>query len=232
MRVKAIKTAIFRPREDLLAFIDRYIRRLAEGDVVVVTSKIVALAEGRCRLLSTKADKEKLIRRESQFALPTKRVFLTIKDGVVMASAGIDESNGNGQIILLPRDSFLAANRVRRHLKEKFRLSSLGVIITDSRTAPLRAGITGVTLGYAGFRGIKSYKRTPDLFGRPFHFSRVNVADSLAAAAVLCMGEGRERQPLAVISGAPIAAADRVNRHELKIDIREDMYGPLFQQFR
>jgi coenzyme F420-0:L-glutamate ligase len=232
MKVKVIKTAIFQPRANLFQFISSYIRCLSEGDVLVITSKIVALAEGRVQPISNKAGKEKIIRAESEFALRTKLVFLTIKDGMVMASAGVDESNGNGYIILLPRDSFKTARLVRNYFKKKFQLKKLGVIITDSRTAPLRAGITGVALGYAGFRGLKDYRGTPDIFGRHFHFSRVDVADSLATAAVLCMGEGLERQPLALISGAPLEYMERVMKNELFIDIREDMYGPLFHRFK
>jgi len=231
MKIRTIKTKIFLPRENLLTFIERYVRCLKEGDILVITSKIVALAEGRYRPQTDRAGKEKIIRAESEFSLPTKLVFLTIKDGMVMASAGIDESNGNGQIILLPRDSFKTAREVRTYFKKRCGLNRLGVIITDSRTAPLRAGVTGVALGYAGLRGLKDYRQTPDLFGRLFHFSRVDVADSLAAAAVLCMGEGRERCPLALISNAPINYVDRVKKNELHIDIKEDMYGPLFRRF-
>lgn len=231
MKIKTIKTSIFQPRENLLTFISRYITGLKEGDVLVVTSKIVALAEGRYRQKTDQAGKEKIIRAESEFALPTKLVFLTIKDGIVMASAGVDESNGNGYIILLPRDSFKTAKEIREFFKKRFKLKKLGVIITDSRTAPLRAGVTGVALGYAGFRGLKDYRKTPDIFGRPFHFSRVDVADSLATAAVLCMGEGRERLPLALISNSPIEYVEKINKKELRINIKEDMYGPLFRQF-
>ena len=103
-------------------------------------------------------------------------------------------------------------------------------MITDSRTMPLRAGVTGVAVGYAGFRGIKDYRGTPDIFGRKFKFSRTNIADGLATAAVLVMGEGSEQQPLAIIKRAPVEFCDRVNRMELRIDIQEDMYRPLFSK--
>jgi coenzyme F420-0:L-glutamate ligase len=232
MKIKTIRTAIFTPRADLLKFISRYVPRLKEKDILVVTSKIVALAEGRLQKITDRAGKEKIIRAESEFVLPTKLVFLTIKDGIVMASAGVDESNGNGSIILLPRQSFRTAAIIRNYLKKKFKLKKLGVIITDSRTAPLRAGVTGVALGYAGLRGLKDYRKTPDIFGRLFHFSRVDVVDSLATAAVLCMGEGQERRPLALISGAPVEFTERVSKNELRIDIKEDMYGPLFRLFK
>ena len=95
---------------------------------------------------------------------------------------------------------------------------------------PLRAGITGIALGYAGFSGIKDYKGIPDIFDRKFKFSRVDIADSLAATAVLVMGEGAERQPLAMIEKVDIKFRSKVNRKELHISIEDDMYRPLFSQ--
>jgi len=154
-----------------------------------------------------------------------------MKDGVVMANAGVDESNANGKIILLPRDSFQTARSLRNYFKHKYNLKNFGVIISDSRSLPLRSGITGVALGYAGFNGLKDYRKELDIFGRPFHFSRVNVADSLATAAVLCMGEGNERRPLALISGFSVQSRERINKKELKINIKEDIYGPMFKKF-
>lgn len=228
MIIKPIKTRVFREGEDLFLFIARYCKKLPEYSVIVVTSKIVALSEGRTAVAENTKAKDNLIRAESEFALPTKYVWLTIKDGMIMASAGIDESNADGKLILLPKDSFKTARSLREKLRRKHSVKHLGVLITDSRTMPLRAGITGVALGYAGFRGIKDYRGKPDIFGRKFKFSRTNVADSLAAAAALVMGEGNERQPLAIIKGAPIEFCDKTRRQELRIDIRDDMYRPLF----
>lgn len=230
MIVKPIKTRVFKEGENLFNFIIRYIKKLPEKSVLVVTSKIVALAENRTAVIENEKTREKLIRAESEFAMKTKYTWLTIKDGMVMSSAGIDESNANGKIILLPKDSFKTAAILRKQLQKKYKVKNLGVLITDSRLMPLRSGVTGVALGYAGFRGIKSYIGTPDIFGRKFHFSRTDVADSLATAAVLVMGEGRERHPLAIIEKSPIKFCEKVNRRELRIDIREDMYMPLFSK--
>lgn len=230
MIIRPIKTHVFQEGDDLFAFIADYFKKIPEKSVVVVTSKIVALGEKRTAVVENIETKEKLIRRESELAIPTKYVWLTVKDGMVMASAGIDESNGKGRLILLPKDSFRTAHILRKKLQQKYRVRYFGVLITDSRTAPLRAGITGVALGYAGFRGIKDYRGTPDIFGRKFKFSRTNVADGLAAAAVLVMGEGSERQPLAIIERAPIEFCDHVRRKELHIDIQDDMYRPLFSR--
>ncbi|MFA5109146.1 MAG: coenzyme F420-0:L-glutamate ligase [Patescibacteria group bacterium] len=229
MEIKTIKTKIFKLSENLEDFMEHYLSSLKEGSILVVTSKIVALAEGRVADGTNPLIKKKIIEAESDFVLPTKHVYLTIKDGMVMANAGVDESNADGKIILLPRDSFKVAARLREYFRTKNKLNNLGVIITDSRCLPLRAGITGVALGYAGFRGLKDYRGERDIFKRPFKFSRVNVVDSLAAAAVVCMGEGNERLPLAIIAQAPVVFSNKVDKRELKINIQDDMYGPIFK---
>lgn len=228
--IRPIKTRIFKEGEDLLSFVMDYVKKIRQKSVIVVTSKIVALAEKRTAVAENVQTKEKLIRAESELAIPTKYVWLTVKDGMVMASAGIDESNANGKLILLPKDSFKTARALRIKLRGQYGIRHLGVLITDSRTVPLRAGVTGVAVGYAGFRGIKDYRGMPDIFGRKFKFSRTNMADGLAAAATLTMGEGNEQQPLAMIEGAPVAFCDQINRKELHIDIKEDMYRPLFSK--
>jgi coenzyme F420-0:L-glutamate ligase/coenzyme F420-1:gamma-L-glutamate ligase len=195
----------------------------------VVTSKIVSLAERRT--VDTKGDKnlkKKIIEKESDVSVKTKLVYLSIKDGMFMTSAGIDESNGEGKLILLPKDSYAIAKKLRLALMKKRKLKNLGVLITDSRCLPLRAGAVGLAIGYSGFKGIRDYRGTPDLFGRAFTFSRADVADGLAGAAVLLMGEGAERQPLAVVEDAPVVFSNTLDRKELLIDPEEDMYRPLF----
>lgn len=232
MRVTPIRTKLFHEGEALLPFITRHLKRVPERSVVVVTSKIVALAERRTAASGTARAKARLIRAESELAMPTKYVWLTVKDGMLLPSAGIDESNARGRLVLLPKDSFAVARRLRKELQQHYGVKHLGVIITDSRTMPLRAGIVGVALGYAGFQGLKDYRGTPDLFGKKFVFSRVDVADCLATAAVLMMGEGRERQPLATITSAPVQFCERVRRNELRISLDDDMYRPLFAALR
>lgn len=225
MKIRAIKTRVFKENENLADFVFQYIKKLPEKSMLVVTSKIAALSEGRTAPLK---DKVKLIKQESQWAKNTKYTYLTIKDKSVMPCAGIDESNGNGRLILLPKDSFAVAKKLRRAALKKFKIKKLGVVITDSRTTPLRAGITGMAVGYAGFKGIKDYRGQKDIFGRVLQVSQVNVADSLATAAVLLMGEGKEQQPLAIIENAPMAFGEKANRAQLNIALKDDMYRPLF----
>lgn len=229
MNITPIRTRVFRENEDLIAFIRRYIPRVRERSVVVVTSKIVALSEGRVEMIETEKEREDLIRRESQWMIRTRWTWLTIRDNMVMQSAGIDRSNADGKTILLPRDSFESAEMIRKALMKINKVKRLGVLITDSRLFPLRAGIVGVALGYAGFKGVLDYRGTKDIFGRVLKFSRTDVADSFATAAVVTMGEGAEQRPLALITDAPVQFTNRVNRQELVMDFRDDAYAPLFQ---
>jgi F420-0:gamma-glutamyl ligase len=97
---------------------------------------------------------------------------------------------------------------------------------------PLRAGIVGVALGYAGFKGLRNYVGKGDIFGRKMLFSKTNVADSLATAAVLCTGEGNEQQPLCLIENPPVVFCDRIKKNEIIIDPKEDIYAPLFKRLK
>lgn len=229
MQVRPIKTRIFCEKENLADFIVAHIPKLADGSILIVTSKIVALAEGRTVKIVDEKTRENVIKAESTFAIRTPYTWLTLKDGLLMSSAGVDESNADGDIIiLLPKDSYKAAATLRTELLKRYKLKNLGVVIPDSRVLPLRAGAVGVAMGYAGIKGIRDYRKTKDLFGRYFKVSRSNIPDALASAAVLVMGEGTERHPLAVITGAPVEFTERVNRKEVSIEPKDDMYGPFF----
>jgi coenzyme F420-0:L-glutamate ligase len=232
MKIKTIKTSIFKEGDDLLAFIVRYIPRAKEDSVIVITSKIVALSERRTIILKSEKEREALIKKESQFAIKTDfpNVWMTIRDGMIMANAGIDESNANWKTILLPKDSYKTASSLRKKLIKQYGVKNLGILITDSRLLPLRAGVAGVSIGYAGFRGIRDYRGKPDIFGRKLKMTRTDVADGLATAAVLFMGEGNERQPLALITDAPIVFARKVDKKELLISVQDDIYTPLFRK--
>jgi dihydrofolate synthase / folylpolyglutamate synthase len=234
MLIKPIKTRIFREREDLLEFIYDHVKKIPEKSILVVTSKIVALSQGRTINVDPKIPKEKfkekIIKKESDYALPKGNSWITVKDSMVLTSAGIDESNGNGKIILLPKNSFQTAQAFRRRLQAKFKVRNFGILIVDSRRIPFRSGIFGISLGYAGFGGIRDTRGQPDIFGRILKFARTNVSDSLATAAVLCMGEGNEQQPLALVTNAPVKFVKKIDPKELFVDPREDLYRPFFDR--
>ncbi len=228
MNVSAVKTSIFRSGQDLATFVTEHIQKIGDGSILAVTSKIVALSEGR---VADPKDKEKLIKQEAtwiQKVLP--KWWLTARDGIVIVNAGIDESNSDGKLVLLPRDSYASAAALRKKLLAHYRVKNLGVVVTDSRIEPLRAGVTGVALGYAGFKGVRDYRGIADIFGKKMEVTQTNIADSLATAATLVMGEGSEQQPLAIITGAPVEFRDRVDRKELHIALKDDMYRNLFKK--
>lgn len=235
MIVTPIKTHKITTKDtDICAILDTYITHLTEKTVVAVTSKIVSITQGRVAPLTN--DKHLLIEEESHLYLPRSSskydVQFTIKNSMLVASAGIDESNADGQYVLWPKNPQESANKIREYLAQKFELKELGVIITDSKTTPLKWGVTGMSIAHSGFVALKNYMETPDVFGRPFHFEKLNLADSLAAAAVLTMGEGAEQTPLALVTDIPqLTFQDRNPTDDeltsLIISPEDDLYAPL-----
>lgn len=232
MIIIPIKTRVFKARESLADFIISEIPKLKDKSILVVTSKIVALSQGRVVENYSGREEEKMewIRRESEKTIKNKWTILALKDNSWCSSAGIDESNAQGKLILLPKNSFSEAEKLGKILIKHYKIKKLGIVISDSRNFPLRLGAMGVALGYSGFLGLKSYVGKKDIFGRKFKFERVNVADSLASVAMLDMGEGNEKMPLAVIENAPVDFIDKkTNSKELFLDPKDDIYRVLFE---
>lgn len=235
MKIRAIKThKITTEDKNILDVIDKYITSLTDGSIVAVTSKIVAICEGRVVKVDD-TDKDQLIKQESQYFIPRDRnkyhVALTVTDNLLTASAGIDESNGNGFYVLWPENSYHSANQIRHFLRKKFNLKNLGVIISDSKTMPLKWGVTGTSIGHSGFKALDDLIGTEDIFGRPLMMTKVNIAENLAAAATLLMGEGQEQQPLTIIEDLPFVkfvennpSAEEIE--EMKISLEDDIYAP------
>lgn len=233
MYIQAVETERVEQPQDLCAFVDKFLPPLEERTIVAVTSKIVSICEGRT-VPKASVSKEELVKQEADFVIPNPeasdhRIMLTYKNHLLIPSAGIDESNGNGQFILYPKDPFRSMRMLWEHLRRKHTLKELGVLMTDSRTTPLRSGVTGVALAWQGFRPTTSYIGKPDLFGQPLRVTNINVADALAVSAVFAMGESSECTPLARITEAPHVMFDDKEHHaeELCIDPKEDLYRPM-----
>lgn len=236
MIISTIKTRPITDKDnDLRKILDEYIKSPKEGSIVAVTSKIVAICEGRIKKIS-ECDKKQLIIKETQHYLAPEDnkydITLTIKNNLLMPSAGIDESNAFSHYILWPKNPQKSALEIWLFLKKKFKLKKLGVIITDSKTTPLRWGTTGVGIGYCGFSPLNNYIGKSDIFGRPFKVSKANVLDGLAAAAVLAMGEGAEQTPIAIIEDAHFVKFQQnpPTKNELQnlsIDIKDDIYAQI-----
>lgn len=237
MRVTSIKTDKLSPpiAEPLTKVLDSTISSFQEKSILVVTSKIVSICEGRVVKVGN-IDKHALIEKESEFYLPASKskydLMLTIHNNLMVPSAGVDESNGNGYYILWPENPQKSANAIREYVMNRFAVTKVGVIITDSHTSPLRWGTTGVSIAFSGFEPLRNYIGSPDIFGRKLQMTKANVVDALAVSAVLVMGEGSEQTPLAVISDIPFVKFQNRNPTEeelgnLKIDIEDDVYAPV-----
>jgi len=220
---------------DIFKFLDKHVQTLEEKSVLVVTSKVVSICEGQIVKIGS-VNKDTLIENEAEYYLPHTKskydVTLTINHNLLVPTAGIDESNGNGYYILWPKDPQESANRIREYLVKRFSLKHAGVIITDSRSSPLRWGTTGVAISHSGFLALNNYIGKPDIFGRKLTMTKANIADGLAMGAVTVMGEGREQTPLAMITDVPFVQFQKRNPTSeeitsLRIDIADDVYAPL-----
>lgn len=229
-----IHTSIYRSGESLLDFLVQALQGIElEGQVLAITSKIVSLAENRT-VAKSAISKKDLIKKEADIYLTPGQydIELTITQGLLIPSAGIDESNSADQsYILYPEDPFASAHLIWQGLRRAFSLKNFGVILTDSHSMPLRRGVTGIALAYWGFHGVESLVDTPDLFGNKLKFTHLDIVDTLAAMAVLVMGEANEACPLAVVSGAKVKFSEATDPSELILPPDKDLYYPLLRKF-
>ena len=160
-------------------------------------------------------------------------VLLTIKNNTLMANAGVDKSNiPPGYASLLPVDPKASAMRIRREIKKRLG-KTVGVLIIDSRTQPLRLGNIGMALGVAGFKPVADDRGRNDLFGNTMRITRRAVADNLSSACTAVMGESDESIPAALIRGAPVEFVDAsFDSGEMWIGPDECMYMAIFEQWR
>ena len=175
---------------------------LVDGDVVVVTQKVVSKAEDRLVDIDPEVGHKPLVERESVRIL-RRRGDLIISEtehGFVCANAGIDLSNVEaGRAALLPVDSDRSARRIRDALRHRFSVD-VAVVVSDTFGRPWRRGVTDVAIGCAGLRPVVDLRGTTDALGRELQVTEVAVVDEIAAAAELVMGKAAG-VPVAVVRG-------------------------------
>ncbi len=227
--------ALVPPKDSLEAALQASRLSLKEGDIVAISSKVVSIAEGRTVRMDAASDKEALIEQEADWYLKAPKASryrrrFTIAKGAMAGSAGIDESNGDGHYILYPKDPFKSAVSLRRFLMQVYKVRTLGVIITDSTSVPLRRGAIGFALSWDGLDPLRDYRGEKDIFGRTIQIEMANQVDALAAAAVLAMGEGAERTPVAVVRGAGnVTLRNRAKgKDQLIVEPEDDVFAPFF----
>ena len=219
LTLRPVRTAAMGAKFDLVALIRKKLgKALKDGDVLVLSSKFVAVSEGRvvklggvrvgekARLLASghRMDPRlcELIIRESDDVLGGIPGFLlTIKNGLLTPNAGIDKSNvKHGAVVLYPRRPEESA----RMLREALQFSpgvSVGVIICDSRLSPTRRGTMGVAIAASGIEAIVDMRGRRDLFGNVLRVTSQGVADDLSSAAEVLMGESDEATPMVLVRG-------------------------------
>ena len=218
--------------------------KIEDGDVLVVAQKVISKAEDRVVQLDTVKPSEKalkiakatrrnprlveLVLRESKRFLKASRQILIVEDQreIVNINAGIDKSNikGANRYALLPIDPDESARHLRSRIK-KLTGKNVGVIISDTYSRAFRRGQVNFAIGLSGIDPFVDYRGTEDLFGYVMQVKFSAVADELAGAAELVMGEGKEAVPVVIVKGLNrINFNDSSSFRDLVIDEKEDLF--------
>jgi coenzyme F420-0:L-glutamate ligase/coenzyme F420-1:gamma-L-glutamate ligase len=222
---------LIQPGDDLAAIILTSLAEagltLQDDDVLIVAQKIVSKAEGRLVKLSSVTPSARAIEIAEQIQKDPRHVEVILREtkeivrmrpgvivvehrlGYMCANAGVDRSNvaphdepDGDYLLMLPED----ADRSCAELREKFRVAmnaNIGVIVNDSHGRAWRSGTVGVAIGVAGLPALLDLRGTPDLFDYPLQITQVGLADELAAAASLLMGQAAEGRPVVHARGVP-----------------------------
>ena len=254
MQVFPIKTRIINQEDNvvdiLLESLETLGLTLLDNDIITIAETPLGTTEGQVvKLSEVEVSEEAKILGEKYEILPEvaeliiqeadeilggiPRVVLTIKNNTLMANAGVDKSNiPPGYASLLPIDARASADSLRSEIKERTG-KSVGVMVIDSRTQPLRLGNIGMALGVAGFRPVADDRGRHDLFGNEMRITRRAIADNLASACTAVMGESDESVPIALIRDAPVEFVDQsFDSSEMWMPPAECMYMAIFDQWR
>jgi len=229
----------------IAAALERHGLVAAADDVLLVCQKIISKSEGRlvelaavevsdrARDLAACCGKDprlvEVILRESSEVVRCAPQVLIVRHrlGLVMANAGVDQSNVPGseeRVLLLPQDPDASADALRRSLSAILGASP-GLIVTDTFGRPWRSGVCGTAIGVSGITALLDRRGERDRFGRELKVTQVAVADALAAAATLVMGEGAEGRPVVLARGLPASLRHASARaSDLLRPLAEDLF--------
>lgn len=233
-----VKTDKFTPPKfDIYEQLDKFLPDLQENDVVFITSKVLAIHQGECIARDSILDKDDLIKKEADYYIERDleqehNVMLTIKDNIIIASAGIDESNSDNYYVLWPKEVDNLLKEIRSFLCNKYKVKNLAVISTDSHTTPLRLGVSGIATGLIGVEPLKDERGASDIFGRELKITRVDQITPMTSMAVWYMGEGGEQTPICIgrnIEG--LVFNEKANTNDFFISPEEDIFKPMLKTF-
>ena len=215
-----------------------------DGDVIILAQKIVSKSENRFKNLSEIIPSEKaiklgkslsrdpafiqLILDESNEILSTEKNVIIVehKLGYININAGIDKSNigkNKDLVLLLPEDPKKSANDIQTQINTKIG-KDISLIITDSMTRPYRSGVTNFAIASSNIQSLIDLKGEEDIFGNTLHATEIAIADELAAAAGLLMGQGNDMKPVVIIKGFDRSNYSVNNAYDLIVNKDEDLY--------
>jgi coenzyme F420-0:L-glutamate ligase/coenzyme F420-1:gamma-L-glutamate ligase len=216
---------------------------IQERDVIVITHVAVSKAEGnvvnlgevspseRAKEIAQKTEKEpalvEVILRETKeiVRVGPNSLITETKSGIVCANAGVDRSNveGEGNVVLLPKNPSGSAQKIRQEIKS-LTGCDVAVIVSDTHGRPLRMGEINVAIGVAGIKPIRDRRGEKDLFGYVLRIKQTAVADELASAAELVIGQANEGIPAAIIRGYGYQTAENASAVELTRPKEKDLF--------
>jgi len=216
---------------------------LQDGDVIVVTHVVVSRAEGNvfnldevvpsefAKTVAKQLDKDpalvEVVLRESKGIrrMGDGHLIVETKGGLVCANAGVDQSNVPGERIVapLPKNPDRSARLIRRRIK-KLTGKDVAVIISDTHGRPFREGEINIAVGVAGLTPIRDRRGETDLFGYVLRVKQTAIADELASAAELVIGQAKEGIPVAIIRGYPYPKSEKASAKMLVRKRRKDLF--------
>ena len=218
---------------------------LNDGDILVIAQKIISKSEGRyaflneispsqeAKDLANKTDKDprlvQLILNESKEVIRYRKGVIVVENnlGLIHANAGIDRSNlesdnDNPRVLLLPVDPDKSATEIKIEVLKQTEIK-IGVIINDSSGRAWRNGIVGIAIGSSGAEVLSDLRGESDLFGNTLEVTEVGIADEIASAASLLMGQGKEGLPVILVKGMK-KSSDMNNAKALIRKASEDLF--------
>ena len=230
--VHGVKTSVIHAGDDLPSIILESAGKstaggISDGDILVIAESPVATAEGRTVILDTVIPSQRAVELGGRYGMDPRLVevvlgeseavvggvkgfLLTLQQGTLLPNAGVDLSNTpQGTALPLPRDPNGSAVRIRKAIEGRTG-AKVAVIIADSRTHAMRLGCASVAIGCAGIRAVIDERGRTDLYGRVLEVTQRAVADNIASAAVLVMGEADESIPCAIVRGLGLPIIDEV----------------------
>ena len=239
---------LIKPNDDLVSIINKSINNngidIESGDVVVVAQKIISKCENRyVELKNIQPSKEatdlaktlnrdpafiQIIQNESKKIISTDKNVIIVehKLGFININAGIDRSNilqNDDVVLLLPENPSKSAKDLQSAISANFQ-RDIALIVTDSMTRPFRSGVTNFALASANIPSLIDLKGESDIYGNILQSTEIAIADELAAAAGLLMGQGSEKQPVVIIRGFDKKNYSTNDAFDLVVDEDEDLY--------